>query len=181
MRELIKELLELMFIVISHVERHIFSLGWSYHFRGQLEHCNTYMRSTDAGLTTSHNNVLTLSPLLHLFLPWPLHFQCSMLAVARSCALGVDASGWWDDLLHVARWLPEWERCCPAAKVVCHRKAHSSAAWQDCYAVRQVRQPSHITCLQKQMLFSPTVQPDTWAPSFRGFVILTTKADSYQG
>lgn len=46
----------------------------------------------DMGLPTSHNNVLTLSPLFHLFLLWHWHFQCSMLAAARFYTIGVDVS-----------------------------------------------------------------------------------------
>lgn len=69
--------------------------------------------------------------------------------------------------------------CCPLAPrvgellswsrgEVCHQKAPSSAAPQDCCATTQVRQPSHIICLQPQMLSSPTAQPDT-SPKLQWF------------
>lgn len=92
-----------MFTIISQVERYIFSWGWNYHFRGQLEYCDTYIRSMHTALTTSHNTLTLLPPTP----PFPtvaptLPMQCAC------CPL----------LLHPRRCerLMGWPaRCCPLA------------------------------------------------------------------
>lgn len=81
--QLIKELLELMFIVISHAERH-FQLRMKLPFlevTGTLQHSH---EKQNTGPAMSHSHRLPLLYPHHLHLPWHLHLQGRVFAVTCS-------------------------------------------------------------------------------------------------
>lgn len=154
--QLIKELLELMFIVISHAERH-FQLRMKIPFlevTGTLQHSQ---EKQNTGPAVSHSHRLPLLYPHHLHLPWHLQLQGRVFAV--TCSLRGHGSSPWEDLLHAAHW-SQMQSCCPGAEVTCATRVHLPQLPHS-PAVPWPRSHSPLTSPAYSHRHSPTAQPDT--------------------